>query len=126
MQRRGALTPPRTSEAMTTTRHAKTVAMVWGTERPAHSIGYEKPMGSWDSGYSVVFADAPDPDDVEDRPGSLPEGITLVCLHCLIDDHPEIGRGLDIAREHGVADLDEKDEWVAGDVSRLERRERER
>ena len=29
------------------------------------------------------------------------------------------GRGLDIAREYGVADL-EDGEWVVGDVSRLE------
>ena len=34
-------------------------------------------------------------------------GISLVCVSCLIDDHPEIGRGLGLAREHGVADLDE-------------------
>jgi hypothetical protein len=27
---------------------------------------------------------------------------------------PELGRGLDIAREYGVADLDEDDEWVVG------------
>jgi hypothetical protein len=44
-----------------------------------------------------------------------------VCLDCLIDDHPELGRGLDIAREYGVADLDDSGEWVVGDVSRLDR-----
>ena len=27
-------------------------------------------------------------------------------LSCLIDDHPELCRGLEIAREYGVADLD--------------------
>ena len=43
-------------------------------------------------------------------------GVTLVCLHCLLDDHPELGRGLDLAREHGAADLDENDEWVAGEL----------
>ena len=26
--------------------------------------------------------------------------------------HPEIGRGLDLAREHGAADLDDDGEWV--------------
>ena len=45
-------------------------------------------------------------------------GIDFVCLHCLIEDHPEIGRGLDIAREYGVADLDDGGEWVVGDLSR--------
>jgi hypothetical protein len=32
---------------------------------------------------------------------------------------PGSGRGLDIAREYGVADLDESGEWVVGDLSRL-------
>ncbi len=71
-----------------------------------------------------LFNDAPDPEDLDsaDVPkGELPPGITLVCLHCLINAHPEIGRGLDIAREHGVADLGENDEWIVDDLSRLER-----
>ena len=38
---------------------------------------------------------------------------------CLLDEHPEIGRGLDLAREHGAADLDDDGAWVAGDASRL-------
>jgi hypothetical protein len=29
--------------------------------------------------------------------------------------------GADLAREHGVADLDESGEWVVGDLSRLDR-----
>lgn len=64
-----------------------------------------------DSGFSVLFSDAPDPDEVH-GPDDL--RISLVCLHCLIDDDPELGRGLDIAREYGVADLDENGEWVHG------------
>jgi hypothetical protein len=82
-----------------------------------YSIGYEKDkLGPGDSGFSVLFSDAPDPDDIPTESlEELPPGITLVCLHCLIDDHPEIGRGLDIAREHGVADLDENGEWVVGE-----------
>jgi hypothetical protein len=105
------------------TTHAKTVAVVWGEEAPAVSIGYGAPMWEGDSGFSILFADAPSPEDLEDVPvsGSLPEGITLVHLACLIDDDPDLGRGLDIAREHGVAELDESGEWVVGDVSQLER-----
>jgi exoribonuclease II len=38
----------------------------------------------------------------------------------LIDDHPEIDQGLDVAREYGVADLDENGEWVVGDLRRLD------
>ena len=89
--------------------------MVWGSQPPAYSIGYEKPQWPGDSGFSVLFEDAPDPEHLDPASeGELPPGITLVCLHCLIDDHPEIGRGLDIAREYGVANLDENDEWVGG------------
>ena len=40
-----------------------------------------------------------------------------MCLHCLLDDKPELGRGMDIAREYGVADLDDKGEWVVGAVT---------
>jgi hypothetical protein len=40
--------------------------------------------------------------------------ITFVCLRCLLDDHPEIGRGIEIAREGGVADLNGNGAWIAG------------
>jgi len=44
-----------------------------------------------------------------------------MCLDCLLDELPSIvGRGLDIAREHGVADIGDNGEWVVGDISRLE------
>ncbi len=99
----------------------ESTAVLWGSEPPAHCIGYCEPMWPGVSGFSILFADAPDPDDLEDdEPGSLPEGITIGHLGCLLDEHPELGRGLDIAREHGVADL-ENDEWVVGDLSQLER-----
>ena len=35
------------------------------------------------------------------------------------DDERILLHGLDIAREYGVADLDESGEWVVGDLSRL-------
>lgn len=66
----------------------------------------------------MLFSDAPDPEDVHDV--NEHPGISLVCLNCLVDDHPELGRGFDLAREHGVADLDDNGEWQVGDVSRLE------
>lgn len=100
------------------TEHARTAAWVLGSEPPAFSIGYQPPLGVWDSGFTVLFDDAPDPEELDDivQPGVS----ELVCLHCLIEDHPEIGRGLDITRRYGVADLDDDGEWVAGDLSRLE------
>ena len=87
-------------------------AVCWGSEPPVSSIGYEKPMWPGDSGFSVLFVDAPDPEDLPEVSDNLPPGITLVCLHCLLDEHPEMGRGLDLAREHGVADLEDDGEWV--------------
>lgn len=123
MQHGGTVSPARREgEAAVVTEHVKTYAMVYGTEPPAFSIGFEEvKLGPGDSGFTVLFEDAPDPEDLPDAGDELPEGITLVCLDCLIDDHPEIGRGLDIAREYGVADLDENDEWVVGDLGPLER-----
>lgn len=43
-----------------------------------------------------------------------------MCMHGLLDEHPEVGRGLDIARKFRIADLDEAGEWAVGDLSRLE------
>ena len=98
-----------------------TVAWVLGSEPPAFSIGYAERLGEWDSGFTVIFDDAPDVEEFEEVAVDQHPGSELVCLECLIDDHPEIGRGLDLAREYGVADLDEETgEWVVGDLSRLE------
>jgi hypothetical protein len=103
---------------MTEFKHAKTMAWVWGREPPALSIGYEEEkLGPGDSGFTVLFDDAPAPEEVGED-GTHP-AIYMLCLHCLIEDHPEIGRGLDIAREYGVADLNDNGEWVVGDLSRL-------
>jgi hypothetical protein len=97
------------------------LVMVWGEEPPAFSIGWMEPLGSWDSGFTVICEDAPEPEEVGEyaNPADHP-GIRTVHLACLLEDHPEIGRGLDIAREHRVADLGENGEWAIGDVSRLE------
>ena len=100
------------------TAHAWMVVWVWGSRPPAFSIGFEEPMWPGDSGYTVLFDDAPDPEDVDEAGEHA--AISLMCMNCLIDDHPEIAPGLDIAREYGVADLDEDGEWVVGDLSRLE------
>jgi hypothetical protein len=98
---------------------ARAWAWVWGSDPPAVSIGYEREkLGPTDSGFTVLFSDAPDPKELDER-GQHP-GVSIVCLGCLIDDNPELGRGLDLAREYGVADRDEAGEWVVGDLSRLE------
>jgi hypothetical protein len=63
---------------------------------PIRAISWLKPEDSWDSGYAL-FSGAP---------GQIGE-TTVVCLHCIIGEHPEIGRSLDHAREHG--------EWISDD-----------
>ena len=75
----------------------------------------DQPMWPNDSGFSIVLSDAPDPDEVE--PGDPRIGI--IHLSCVIDGFPGIGRGLDLAREHGVADVSDGGEWIVGDLSRL-------
>jgi hypothetical protein len=72
---------------------------VWGREEPVFSINWVEPSGPADSGFTVLFDDAPDPDEVE---SAEHPGISLVCLSCLLDDHPEIQPGLYIAREYGL------------------------
>jgi hypothetical protein len=49
--------------------------------------------------FTVVLDDAEGPEG----PSQVP-----VCVGCLLDEHPRLGRGLDVALEHGGA------EWVDG------------
>jgi hypothetical protein len=90
---------------------------VWGSVPPAFSIGFEKPLGPWDSGFTVLFDDAPDPEEVPDT-GEHPL-VRMVCVGCLLEEHPEVGRGLEVACEYGVADLADDGGWMVGDLSRL-------
>ena len=89
-----------------------TTAVVCGSKPPAHSIGCCAPMWEGDSGFTVLFDDAPDPDDVDDPNDPR---ISLVHLGFLLDEHPELGRALDLARRFGAADLAED----GGRVGRL-------
>ena len=83
---------------------------MWGSEAPAFSVGYtSEKLGPADSGFTVLYADAPDPSELDEQ-AQHPD-VAIVCLDCLIDDDPGLGRGLEIAREHGAADLDD-DGWV--------------
>ena len=53
--------------------------------------------------FTVVLDDSPGPEG----PCSAP-----VCVHCLLEEHPELGRGLDVALEHrGARRVDGA--WVA-------------
>ena len=77
------------------------VAIVVG-EAPFVAISYLKPTAAWESGFAVFSVPADEADDHDSE---------LVCMHCLVDEHPELGRGLDLARELGVVVLQD-DKWV--------------
>ena len=85
------------------------VALVIGSERPVDSVLYREPMFPWDAGFDVLMDDAPYyADDLKEND----ERVQPVCLHCLINQWPELGKGLDLAREHGEAGYDaERGEW---------------
>lgn len=88
----------------------KRLALCWGSAPPVFSIGFETDkLFDGDSGFNLIYEDAPAPSEVT---GPDDPRLTWVCLHCLIDEHPEIGRGLDLAKQFGAADLDESGEWV--------------
>jgi hypothetical protein len=42
--------------------------MVWGATAPIYSVGYERDAArsDFDSGFTILFHDAPDPEDVAD------------------------------------------------------------
>lgn len=94
--------------------HGGLVAVVIGSEPPVCGVLFAAGVRPPDSGFTVIWDDAPFERDLqlgEDGWYDDPR-VTTWCLHCLIDDHPELGRGLDLARVHGQVDLDTDGEWV--------------
>ena len=80
-----------------------TLAMVFGTEGEPIAVlcdpDGDPPGQRW---FTVVLSDSPGPESKPNVP---------VCLDCLLDEHPELGRGLDIALEHRGAEWRDG-EWV--------------
>lgn len=76
--------------------------MTFGSVPPIVAVNFDRAPGA-DSGFLVVFADAPPPGEVGD------EDAGWLCLHCLIDEHPEVGAALDMARARGEV-------WLVGGV----------
>lgn len=76
-----------------------TFAHPYGAEAPPVAVIYAPDPSM--VFFSVVFSDAPPPctDDVVDG-----EDVELVCAHCLVDEYPEVGRGLDLAKQIGDAE----------------------
>lgn len=89
--------------------------MVIGTESPVLGVLYDAESATgFDSGYTVLWDDAPHADELHvDGVLFSHPAVSHWCLHCLIEEHPEIGRGLDLAKEHGQVDWDDDlGEWV--------------
>lgn len=90
-------------------RHSRRVVLVLGERWPAKAVSFLEPVGSWDSGFMVVLEDVPEPEELSGDERSHP-----FCLACLLDEHPEVGSGLDLARVHGQVVWDD-DGWVPRD-----------
>jgi hypothetical protein len=60
--------------------------------QPIRAVSYLEPEADWDSGFALFRSEPNQVGDTE-----------LVCVDCLLDDEPGIGKGLDLAREHGEA-----------------------
>lgn len=59
-----------------------------------------------DGGYLLFDADVPaNPDEIDE------DEVTVLCLGCVVDRHPEAGVGMDLAKRHGEAWL-EGESWV--------------
>jgi hypothetical protein len=69
-----------------------TVAIVYGSEGDPELVlcdpETDPPAQRW---FTVVLEDSPGPDGPYTAP---------VCVGCLLDTHPALGRGLDVALEH--------------------------
>jgi hypothetical protein len=80
-----------------------TLAIVYGTEGDPVLVlcdpAGDAPGQRW---FTVVLDDTPGPDEPPQAP---------VCMDCLLDAHPGLGRGLDVALEHRGARRD-GDAWV--------------
>ena len=78
-----------------------TVAVVYGTAgEPVNVLCDAAGDPQWLRFFSVVLDDAEGPDGPSEAP---------VCVGCLLEIHPRLGKGLDVAVEHRGA------RWVDGE-----------
>jgi hypothetical protein len=82
--------------------------LVFGEAEQAAAVLRFEPVGADDSGFVVLRADAPREGPADDTPWEL------VCFDCVLDSWPGIGRGFDLAREFGGAEL-ASGEWRVRD-----------
>ena len=80
-----------------------TYAFTLGEEAPPIAVVYEPDDESSSACFTVVFSDAPPPDNCDDD-DELGDDEKVICAHCLINEYPEVGRGLDFAKQLGDAE----------------------
>ena len=82
------------------------VAIVVGKQPPAMSVSWEPPTSENDGGYCVIFS------EIDPEEEWAPRG-EVICMHCALENGGEqLGRGLDLAKQHGQVDWDvELEEW---------------
>lgn len=72
------------------------MVMTYGLVPPVVAVCFDATPGL-DSGFLVVFSDAPPPADVLEE-----SEVAWMCMHCVIDEWPEVGVALDLARSQGL------------------------
>ncbi|MBX6356778.1 MAG: hypothetical protein IRZ05_13095 [Micromonosporaceae bacterium] len=75
------------------------------------SVGYARPRTPADSGYTVILADAPPAEEIDEALASDPGLTRWECVCCLKSAHPGLSVGLATARSRGAADRI-GDAWV--------------
>lgn len=93
--------------------HSEGLVMVWGDRPPAFSVGFEEPAWPGDSGFTVIFQNTPDAEEIAEleNPVDHPDIHTMHAC-CLLEEFPELVAAFAVAGEHGAADLDEAGGWV--------------
>jgi hypothetical protein len=79
---------------------------VWTQHAPATIVYDYDPNPELGPGFTLILDRERDDDETD-----INEYKT-VCLHCLIDEHPELGRAIDLAKRKGSAHL-VNGEWKA-------------
>src|SRR5687768_11847278 len=74
-------------------------AVVYGSVGAIDHIVRFDPRPWNTTGMTLLRADAPRWRVTDETP------MSLVCVDCLLDESPQLGRGLDLARRHGAATL---------------------
>jgi hypothetical protein len=83
-------------------KHGARLVVQVGEQDPVAAVLYSEPADPVDSGFTVIMSDVPEDPLVVPEEEFFDRMLPL-CLCCVIDNHPEAGHGLDLARNYGFA-----------------------